>query len=299
MQDYRRKIAYLYAYEGGEKLGNAGFVKAEDRGGICRLAVHLRCYSRSGEDPGKVYLYFRHRQQLVGIYLGALKNRNGALEWQGTFSSDDIQGKGIRFGQTEGIWIQRPGGKEYVAEWDDYPVDISRFVIYPKGGEKCIRCPWFGKCERSSVDEADRRGTVYEVPIGCVIVRDGKIIARGYNRRNTDLNTLAHAELQAIRKASRVVGDWRLEDCVMYITLEPCQMCAGAIVQARIPKVVIGSRNPKAGCAGSVLDLLHVPAFNHQVELEEGVLKEECSELLVSFFRELRQKKKANELTNR
>ena len=92
MQDYRRKIAYLYAYEGGEKLGNAGFVKAEDRGGICRLAVHLRCYSRSGEDPGKVYLYFRHRQQLVGIYLGALKNRNGALEWQGTFSSDDIQG---------------------------------------------------------------------------------------------------------------------------------------------------------------------------------------------------------------
>ena len=79
MQDYRRKIAYLYAYEGGEKLGNAGFVKAEDRGGICRLAVHLRCYSRSGEDPGKVYLYFRHRQQLVGIYLGALKNRNGAL----------------------------------------------------------------------------------------------------------------------------------------------------------------------------------------------------------------------------
>ena len=84
---------------------------------------------------------FRHRQQLVGIYLGALKNRNGALEWQGTFSSDDIQGKGIRFGQTEGVWIQRPGGKEYVAEWDDYPVDISRFVIYPKGGEKCIRCP--------------------------------------------------------------------------------------------------------------------------------------------------------------
>ena len=96
-----------------------------------------------------------------------------------------------------------------------------------------------------------------------------------------------------------MVGDWRLEDCVMYITLEPCQMCAGAIVQARIPKVVIGSRNPKAGCAGSVLDLLHVPAFNHQVELKEGVLKEECSELLVSFFRELRQKKKANELTNR
>ena len=143
---------------------------------------------------------------------------------------------------------------------------------------------------KEAIRQARKAGKLNEVPIGCVIVRDGKIIARGYNRRNTDLNTLAHAELQAIRKASRVVGDWRLEDCVMYITLEPCQMCAGAIVQARIPK---------AGCAGSVLDLLHVPAFNHQVELEEGVLKEECSELLVSFFRELRQKKKANELTNR
>ena len=152
---------------------------------------------------------------------------------------------------------------------------------------------------KEAIRQARKAGKLNEVPIGCVIVRDGKIIARGYNRRNTDLNTLAHAELQAIRKASRVVGDWRLEDCVMYITLEPCQMCAGAIVQARIPKVVIGSRNPKAGCAGSVLDLLHVPAFNQQVELEEGVLKEECSELLVSFFRELRQKKKANELTNR
>ena len=152
---------------------------------------------------------------------------------------------------------------------------------------------------KEAIRQARKAGKLNEVPIGCVIVRGGKIIARGYNRRNTDLNTLAHAELQAIRKASRVVGDWRLEDCVMYITLEPCQMCAGAIVQARIPKVVIGSRNPKAGCAGSVLDLLHVPAFNHQVELEEGVLTEECSELLVSFFRELRQKKKANELTNR
>ena len=124
------------------------------------------------------------------------------------------------------------------------------------------------------------------------IVRDGKIIARGYNRRNTEKSTLAHAEIQAIRKASKVVGDWRLEDCTMYITLEPCQMCAGAIVQARIPRVVIGSRNPKAGCAGSVLDLLHVPAFNHQVELEEGILQEECSEMLTSFFRELRKKKK-------
>ena len=148
------------------------------------------------------------------------------------------------------------------------------------------------KYMKEAIRQAKKAGKLDEVPIGCVIVRDEKIIARGYNRRNTEKSTLAHAEIQAIRKASKVVGDWRLEDCTMYITLEPCQMCAGAIVQARIPKVVIGSRNPKAGCAGSVLDLLHVPAFNHQVELEEGVLQEECSEMLTSFFRELRKKKK-------
>ena len=145
---------------------------------------------------------------------------------------------------------------------------------------------------REAIRQAKKAGKLDEVPIGCVIVRDGKIIARGYNRRNTEKSTLAHAEIQAIRKASKVIGDWRLEDCTMYITLEPCQMCAGAIVQARIPRVVIGSRNPKAGCAGSILDLLHVPAFNHQVKLEEGVLQEECSEMLTSFFRELRKKKK-------
>lgn len=145
---------------------------------------------------------------------------------------------------------------------------------------------------KEAIRQAKKAGKLDEVPIGCVIVRDRKIIARGYNRRNTEKSTLAHAEIQAIRKASKVIGDWRLEDCTMYITLEPCQMCAGAIVQARIPRVVIGSRNPKAGCAGSILDLLHVPAFNHQVELEEGVLQEECSEMLTSFFRELRKKKK-------
>ena len=145
---------------------------------------------------------------------------------------------------------------------------------------------------KEAIRQAKKAGKLDEVPIGCVIVRDGKIIARGYNRRNTEKSTLAHAEIQAIRKASKVIGDWRLEDCTMYITLEPCQMCEGAIVQARIPRVVIGSRNPKAGCAGSILDLLHVPAFNHQVELEEGVLQEECSEMLTSFFRELRKKKK-------
>ncbi len=144
------------------------------------------------------------------------------------------------------------------------------------------------KYMKEAIRQARKAWKFLEVPIGCVIVKNGKIIARGYNRRNTDKNPLAHAELLAIRKASRAVGDWRLEGCTMYITLEPCQMCAGAIVQARIPRVVIGSRNPKAGCAGSILNLLKVPQFNHQAELTEGVLKEECSSMLTDFFRELR-----------
>ncbi|MCI8311494.1 MAG: nucleoside deaminase [Lachnospiraceae bacterium] len=145
---------------------------------------------------------------------------------------------------------------------------------------------------KEAIRQAKKAWKLQEVPIGCVIVKDGKILARGYNRRNTDKNTLAHAELLAIRRASRAVGDWRLEECTMYITLEPCQMCAGAIVQARIPRVVIGSRNPKAGCAGSILNLLQVPAFNHQVELTEHILEEECSALLKNFFKELRERRK-------
>lgn len=131
-----------------------------------------------------------------------------------------------------------------------------------------------------------------EVPIGCVIEYQGKIIGRGYNRRTTDKNTLAHAELTAIKKASKKMGDWRLEECTMYVTLEPCQMCAGAIVQARIPTVVIGCMNPKAGCAGSILNILQVPQFNHQVEIIKGVMEEECSEILTNFFKSLRLKKK-------
>ena len=150
---------------------------------------------------------------------------------------------------------------------------------------------------KEAIRQAHKAWKLEEVPIGCVIVKEDRIIARGYNRRNTDRNTLAHAELQAIRKASRAVGDWRLEDCTMYITLEPCQMCAGAIVQARIPRVVIGSRNPKAGCAGSILNLLDVPEFNHQVELTEGILEEECSAMLTDFFRKLRECRKKS-LTN-
>ena len=110
------------------------------------------------------------------------------------------------------------------------------------------------KYMKEAIRQAKKAKALDEVPIGCVIVYEDKIIARGYNRRNTDKNTLSHAELNAIRKASKKLGDWRLEGCTMYITLEPCQMCAGAIVQARVSRVVIGSMNPKAGCAGSVLN---------------------------------------------
>ena len=146
---------------------------------------------------------------------------------------------------------------------------------------------------KQAVKQAKKAYDKLETPIGCVIVHEDKIIARGYNKRNMKKNTLAHAEILAINKASKVLGDWRLEDCTMYVTLEPCPMCAGAIVQARIPRVEIGSMNPKAGCAGSVLNLLQQDGLNHQVEITKGVLAEECSGLMTSFFRELRKKKKA------
>lgn len=146
---------------------------------------------------------------------------------------------------------------------------------------------------RAALAQAKKALALDEVPIGCVIVYEGRIIARGYNRRNTDKNTLSHAELNAIRKASRRLGDWRLEGCTIYITLEPCQMCAGAIVQARVTRAVIGSMNAKAGCAGSVFNLLQAPQFNHQVDVTRGVMAEECGRMLSDFFRELRQKKKA------
>lgn len=148
------------------------------------------------------------------------------------------------------------------------------------------------KFMKEAIRQAKKAEKIDEVPIGCVIVYEDKIIARGYNRRNIDKNTLAHAELSAIKKASRKLGDWRLEGCTMYVTLEPCQMCAGAIVQARIDKVVIGCMNPKAGCAGSILNLLQIPSFNHQAELECGILEEECSQMLSGFFQKLREQKR-------
>ena len=156
---------------------------------------------------------------------------------------------------------------------------------------------------KEAIRQAKKAWKIEEVPIGCVIVYQGKIIGRGYNRRTTDKNPLAHAEISAIKKASKVMGDWRLEECTLYVTLEPCQMCSGALVQSRIDEVVIGVQsrmtrvvvgcmNPKAGCAGSILNLLQVEAFNHQAELTTGVLEEECSQMMKSFFKELRKKQK-------
>lgn len=145
---------------------------------------------------------------------------------------------------------------------------------------------------RQAVIQAKKAGAIGEVPIGCVIVYEDKIIARGYNRRTIDKNVLSHAEIIAIKKACKRLGDWRLEDCTMYVTLEPCPMCAGAIVQARMKKVVIGCMNPKAGSAGSVMDLFHVTGFNHKVEMESGILGEECSQMMKNFFKELRNMKK-------
>lgn len=144
------------------------------------------------------------------------------------------------------------------------------------------------KYMKEALKQAKKASALGEVPIGCIIVYEDKIIGRGYNRRNTDKNTLAHAEITAINKASKKIGDWRLEGCTLYVTLEPCQMCAGAIVQARITKVVMGSMNPKAGCGGSILNILEMPQFNHQAQVTRGILEEECSYMLTSFFKELR-----------
>lgn len=145
---------------------------------------------------------------------------------------------------------------------------------------------------KEAVRQAKKAAVAGDVPIGCVIVNQGQIIARGYNRRNADKNALAHAEIICIKKSCRKLGDWRLEGCTMYITLEPCPMCAGAIVQARIPRVVIGCMNPKAGCAGSVLNMLHAEGFNHQAETCIGILEEECSALMTDFFQKLRKDKR-------
>lgn len=148
---------------------------------------------------------------------------------------------------------------------------------------------------RAAIEQGRRAAAIREVPIGCVIVRNGRIIATAYNRRNNDKSVLSHAELLAIKEACRKTGDWRLEDCTLYVTLEPCPMCAGAIVQARIPRVVIGTQNAKAGCAGSVMNLLKQPGFNHQCDITYDVLHDDCAAMITGFFRQLREEKKMAE----
>ncbi len=152
------------------------------------------------------------------------------------------------------------------------------------------------KYMKMAITQAKKAAKNGDVPIGCVIVYEDKVIARGYNKRNLKKTTLAHAELLAIEKASKFMNDWRLEGCTMYVTLEPCQMCAGAIVQARIDKVVIGCMNGKAGCAGSIYNMLQEPRFNHQVEIERSTLEEECSAMLSAFFKSLRRQKEIKKL---
>lgn len=149
------------------------------------------------------------------------------------------------------------------------------------------------KFMKAALQQAKKAANIEEVPIGCVIVYDSKIIARAYNKRNSNKTTLAHAEILAIAKASKKLGDWRLEGCTMYVTLEPCQMCAGAIVQARMDRVVIGAMNPKAGCVGSIINLLQMDQFNHQAQVTYGICEEECQVMMKDFFISLRKKKKA------
>lgn len=148
------------------------------------------------------------------------------------------------------------------------------------------------KFMKAALKQAEKAIALGEVPIGAVIVCGGKIIARGYNRRNTDRTTLAHAEITCIRKACKKTGDWRLEGCTLYCTLEPCQMCAGALIQSRIDRVVIGTTSPKSGCGGTLLNILQNPDFNHQAEVLYGVMREECTEILQRFFKDLRRRNK-------
>ncbi|HLR73456.1 MAG TPA: tRNA adenosine(34) deaminase TadA [Pseudogracilibacillus sp.] len=143
-----------------------------------------------------------------------------------------------------------------------------------------------------ALQEAEKALEIGEVPIGAVVVYNNEVIASGYNLRETSQTTLSHAELIAINEANKKVGSWRLENCTLYVTLEPCAMCAGAIVQSRIPRVVYGASDPKSGCAGTLMNLLEEKRFNHQVEVERGILEVESSSMLRAFFKQLRRKKK-------
>lgn len=145
---------------------------------------------------------------------------------------------------------------------------------------------------RLAIEEARKAEELGEVPIGAVIVHEGKVIAQAHNLRETSQNAVTHAELSAIQAACRELGSWRLEQTTLYVTLEPCPMCAGAILQSRVPRVVYGARDPKGGCVDSLYRLLNDPRFNHECDVTEGVLGEECGEMLSAFFRAIRDRKK-------
>jgi len=149
------------------------------------------------------------------------------------------------------------------------------------------------KYMRLAIDEALKAKDKLEVPIGAVIVQNDEVVASAYNLRETEQRSVAHAELLAIDEACKKLGTWRLEDATLYVTLEPCPMCAGAIVLSRVKRVVFGAYDPKGGCAGTLLNLSEFEKFNHQAEVVGGMLEEECGSLLTTFFRELRQRKKA------
>ena len=146
---------------------------------------------------------------------------------------------------------------------------------------------------REALKEAEKARERNEVPIGAVIVVDGEIVSRAHNLRESEQNAIAHAELLAIERACEAIGTWRLEEAVLYVTLEPCPMCSGAILLSRVKRVVYGAPDPKAGCAGTLMNLLADSRFNHQSEVVSGVLQQECGGMLSDFFKDLRQRKKA------
>ncbi len=174
---------------------------------------------------------------------------------------------------------------------------MDKYITYPQQKEGFVilivqHQHWM----KEAIAEAHKAKQLGEVPIGAVIVKNNEIVGRGYNLRETTHDATAHAEIIAIREASEQLGSWRLLDCTLYVTLEPCPMCAGAIVQSRIPTVVYGTTDPKAGCAGTLMNLLQEPRFNHRTEVIDGIAQEECAALLTDFFRELRVRLKQNKL---
>ncbi len=196
---------------------------------------------------------------------------------------------------------QVTNSKEFLKQSVSWTADGSHPLMRPRAGHAEAEAKDRADADsgrdaaymRLALQQARKALRLGEVPIGCVIVLGDQVIGRGYNRRNTDHSVLAHAEITAIRKACRRTGDWRLEGCTLYVTLEPCQMCAGAIVQSRIDRVVFGASSPKAGCSGTLLNILQNESFNHQSELRSGVLAEQSAALLQQFFRTLRERNRA------